>query len=290
MFIKYDLEYLKEMNLQLLQGQIYSFSYTELDNEPSFLHSHSSTEIILPQTDYCRLVLPQESLPMKKDRFYIINPHIMHTEIKLIQPNKASYYAVKIDGAIVKNDLQSPFFIVDPGDDKNDLNNYLNLSRRHFDLDNIRLGSIDLLCFFLIFNQILEKNQYKLTKETGRQTSGIISEIKHYFSNNYGENLKISDVCEKFGISHNSLLVKFKKELGMSPKEYLDERRLNAAVYLLSNTDLSISQISTLCGFDSASYFTYIFKKNLHRTPKQFRKELPETEKSLPPTTDTLSD
>ena len=281
MFIKYDIDCLKEMNLKILQNEIYSFSYTELDNEPSFLHSHSFTEIILPQTDYCRLILPQENLRMKKDLFYIVNPHIMHTEMKLVQSNKAGYYAVKIDGTIVKNDLQAPYFIVDPNDDRSDLNNYLNAAKRHFDIDNVRLGSLELLGFFLVFNQILEKNQYRLTKEKEQKTSGIISEIKHYFSNSYGKNLKINDVCEEFGISHNSLLVKFKKELGMTPKEYLNEKRLNAAVYLLSNTDLSISQISTLCGFDSASYFTYIFKRNMNLTPKLYRDSLTEQKKPV---------
>ncbi len=64
----------------------------------------------------------------------------------------------------------------------------------------------------------------------------------------------------------------FKKEYGETPMEYMDNLRLNHAKDLLKNMPMySIGQISELCGFSDALYFSRFFKKHTDISPKTFR-------------------
>ena len=63
----------------------------------------------------------------------------------------------------------------------------------------------------------------------------------------------------------------FKKYMGISPINYLIERRIKECKSLLRTTSLSIAEISETVGFSSQSYFSQMFKKNTNMTPKQFR-------------------
>ena len=269
MFAKYDIQ---ELDFLQSENRVHSFSYTELDNEPSLLHSHAMSEIIAPQTDYCRLVVTDFAVPMKRGFLYVVNPHVMHTEIKASAHGAADYYAIKIDSSVLKQHLLQPMFVIDCGKSVNDLNAYLALAKKHFEEEgNARLASLDLQCFFLCFSDILKKSDYTFEKEKAGKISGLISQVKQYLSNNYGSDIKIEELCEKFALSHNSLLTLFRREVGTSPKEYLTEQRLNSAKYLLKSTDYRITQISALCGFTSHAYFSACFKEKFGQTPKEYR-------------------
>lgn len=269
MFAKYDIQ---ELDSFRAENQVRSFSYTELDNEPSFLHSHAMSEIIVPQTEYCRLVTTEGIISMRKGFLYIVNPHVMHTEIKAVPHGDADYYAIKIDSSVLKQHRQEPLFVINCAKNINTLNTYLALAKKHFESNgNHQLASLELHCFFLLFSDILKALDYTFVKEKAGHVSSIISEVKRYISNNYGSDIKIEELCDKFDVSHNSLLTMFNREVGMTPKEYLTEQRLKAAKYLLKSTDFQITQISTLCGFSSHAYFSFLFRKSFGQTPKQYK-------------------
>jgi two-component system response regulator YesN len=63
----------------------------------------------------------------------------------------------------------------------------------------------------------------------------------------------------------------FKTRLSMTFSQYITELKMKKAYSLLATTDLSISRIASLCGYDDSGYFTKVFKKNYDVTPKDFR-------------------
>ncbi|MEH7313803.1 helix-turn-helix domain-containing protein, partial [Priestia megaterium] len=63
----------------------------------------------------------------------------------------------------------------------------------------------------------------------------------------------------------------FKKEVGKSVSQYIQEQRIEEAKKLLQLSNYTISEISTLLNFHDQSYFTTTFKKILGVTPKQYR-------------------
>ncbi len=63
----------------------------------------------------------------------------------------------------------------------------------------------------------------------------------------------------------------FQKVVGMSPRQWLLERRLQKAAQLLQTTDKTVQQIADACGFESLSHFTRYFKAKFRMSPSQYR-------------------
>ena len=63
----------------------------------------------------------------------------------------------------------------------------------------------------------------------------------------------------------------FKQMSGYSPVQYLLRRRIGEAQTLLITTDLSITRIAELVGYDTQSYFNLQFTKNVGMSPGKFR-------------------
>ena len=63
----------------------------------------------------------------------------------------------------------------------------------------------------------------------------------------------------------------FKQSMGMSPTNYIAERRIEGAKKLLQETELPISEIALRVGFSSQSHFTTSFRRVAGATPKAFR-------------------
>jgi AraC-like DNA-binding protein len=61
--------------------------------------------------------------------------------------------------------------------------------------------------------------------------------------------------------------------MGMPPTQYLNGYRVEKAQTLLKNTDRSITDIALAVGFDDASYFARIFKKQTGMTPREYKNQ-----------------
>jgi AraC family transcriptional regulator len=78
-------------------------------------------------------------------------------------------------------------------------------------------------------------------------------------------------VADELQMSYPHFSRAFKQSMGVSPKVYLTEQRIERAKKLLSATDLPIVDIALRTGFASQSYFTNTFRKLVWTTPKTFR-------------------
>lgn len=89
----------------------------------------------------------------------------------------------------------------------------------------------------------------------------------------YGaEELSISEIALKCGISESGLRRKFKEIVGVSPREYRMSMKLNRAKYLLESTDMSVSDISDSLNFYDSAYFCKTFKSHTGVTPMEYSK------------------
>ena len=70
------------------------------------------------------------------------------------------------------------------------------------------------------------------------------------------------------------LLNIFKKNFGISPQQYIQQKKLDHARLLLADPTYSIAEVArALCFYDPAAFTTF-FKKHTGMTPKQFRNSL----------------
>ena len=66
----------------------------------------------------------------------------------------------------------------------------------------------------------------------------------------------------------------FREIIGTSPLQYMQKLRIQYAAELIVDTDLTISEIAQLSGFNSPMYFSRVFKKHTNISPIEYRNNL----------------
>ncbi len=89
----------------------------------------------------------------------------------------------------------------------------------------------------------------------------------------------LSELAGQQGYTEYYLSRKFKNETGKTVKDYIREKRIDRAKFLLTNTDMRIHEISERLQFSSQSYFTENFRKAVGIQPTAFRENSRELSK-----------
>lgn len=92
-----------------------------------------------------------------------------------------------------------------------------------------------------------------------------------YVKSHFREDLTLEDVAAAVELNSSYLSRCFKEETGVNFTEYLNRVRLDAAVAYLRNSEYKMYEIAELAGFRNVEYFNALFKKNLGKTPKEYK-------------------
>ena len=101
----------------------------------------------------------------------------------------------------------------------------------------------------------------------------MLNEILVFIHNNVYASYTVEDLCQKFSISRSILQALLRANLGMTPKQYISELKLNEAKKLISQHEHTISQVSDLLGFTSIHYFSRRFKSYFGIAPSEYARE-----------------
>lgn len=122
------------------------------------------------------------------------------------------------------------------------------------------------------FGQDLVVYFTNIIKEENKGCSNpVIREAIKYIHDNIENDLILDMVANEIFISKNYLSNLFSSYLNCSFSDYINKLRIEKAKVLLKDESFSLMDIAMECGFNSQSYFCYIFKKYEHMTPKQYR-------------------
>ena len=122
------------------------------------------------------------------------------------------------------------------------------------------------------------KRTYKKQMNVQMQEDDIQSEdekllrkIVEYIEQNISnDNLSVEELSRHMNMSRGSLYSKVLLITGKSPVEFIRSIRLKKAVYLLENSQLTISQISYEVGFNTPKYFAKLFKAEYNILPSAY--------------------
>ena len=105
-----------------------------------------------------------------------------------------------------------------------------------------------------------------------KQYSPLIREAINYIQSNLRNELDLPAMGDHLGFSTTYILHKFKKEVGISPMQFVNLHRMRAAKRMLLTTQLSVQEIAQRVGIEDLSYFSKQFKKAYGETPREYRK------------------
>ena len=109
----------------------------------------------------------------------------------------------------------------------------------------------------------LEKNNQLLQVRIQKMTA--------FMQEHYSRTISLKEIADAADISKSEASRCFQSYMHTSPVRYLMEYRLETARKLLQQSDAAITAIADECGFETASYFCKIFKREMGMTPLQYR-------------------
>ena len=116
---------------------------------------------------------------------------------------------------------------------------------------------------------LLASDSYQLTvseAETER-----MKRVLEYVLKQFRSEIRIEQIASVAGMAPAAFCRYFRKRTGKSFVEYLNELRISHARKLLTEADLSVSQVGFACGFNNISHFHRQFKQQIGTTPMRYQ-------------------
>ena len=114
-------------------------------------------------------------------------------------------------------------------------------------------------------------SQERFEQNASPKKERIVREIQEYILYNFRSNITIDELASKVDISSNYVTVLFKEVIGVTPIQYLHQTRINIALDLLTNTEMTVGEISEYLGYSDQSYFNRMFKKWMGIAPSRVK-------------------
>lgn len=147
------------------------------------------------------------------------------------------------------------------------------------DSEAIKQYTLSLLNAFLLRLEIQNgKNQSVIFPEpvkiiTQINDQKISFEIKQYLMKNLSTSISLKKLSDDLGVSVNTAMHVFKKDVGMGIMAYFIKLKVEKAMELISEGNLSFRTISERLSFESPEYFSRVFKKQTGMTPTEYAKQ-----------------
>ena len=203
-----------------------------------------------------------------------VNPHFLFNTLNMISCMARLEDAATTDhmivslGSLFRHNLQTKQQQVTLEEELDALRDYVYLQQMRFDgrIDYEQkilcdAASVRLPSFTL---QPVIENAYV-------RTAMIRSEITGFIENHYQEDISMQDAAAALRYSDAYFCKLFKQCFKVNFSSYLNEFRVQRAQQLLLDPRYNLREISTVCGYSDANYFTRVFKRLVGQTPSEYR-------------------
>ena len=108
----------------------------------------------------------------------------------------------------------------------------------------------------------------------GGLASRPLMRVIEYINEHLRDELSLVELSKIAKLSPHHFAAAFKASTGISPHDYVIERRIDRARDLLRQKDKTISEIALAVGFSNQSHLTANFRRTMGMTPRKFRQSL----------------
>lgn len=247
------------------------------------LHYHTNIEIIRIIEGSLDLTLDDKKIKATQNTIYFVNSGSLHGAI----PHNCTYQCLVFNPEFIKignsdcdefiDNLLSRNIEINPIINSNSLSILTNslfdsISKRKDGFQFAVIGIMNQIFGIIKSDKLFSS---KICGIKNIDTKSVkLKKVLSFIRNNFDKEISLSDMAKACNLSTKYFCSFFKQETGKSPFEYLVDYRIEKACSIILSSDLPITQISFLCGFNDLSYFIKTFKKLKGTTPNQYRKNL----------------
>jgi len=252
-------------------------------------HWHEEVEVMVVTSGVLKVDVPNHSIIVTAGEAAFINSNVLHTAVNADQSVceiKSFVFAPKLifgflESAIeqkyvrplvncpqlcaihFQNNLQWHKEIINCIEEA-----FIHYQEETFGYELLVRDSLSKLWFLIASNQQKDLEQHQNSKNT---ETIRVKEMLGYIHAHYTEPISLKGIANSAAVSGRECLRCFNKVLGITPMKYLLNYRISVAAGLLTNSDLNITEICKLSGFESPSYFSLKFKAHMDMTPREYR-------------------
>lgn len=275
---------LTKNNVYDLDFELIYISKSKFENDwHSTIHMHPFTEIFFITSGQGSFQIGNEIVSVKESDLILINPNCSHTERSVSSSNPLEYIVFAINNLAIgttsttlnddnSKDISRTYKVLNFNKKKSEILYYLNMLIRELEEKNLNyeLACKSILTLFLI--QVMRNTSSDIfITENFEKINIECMKIKNYIDSHYSENITLDFLSNLTYVNKFHLVHLFTKEMGISPINYLINKRIDESKNLLGTTNYSIRDISSIVGFSNSSYFSQMFKKITGISPKDFR-------------------
>lgn len=239
-------------------------------------HYHSSYELFYIKSGTANFIIGNKNYTVYEGSLLIIPPYVPH---KSIYTDSQETYRVElqIKSSILSKNMSS---ILD------------NLSKQVCYTLSLKYQTYVLKLLTKIKSELKSKREYSedlclafanelliiicrnAVKCDAPPSNDLLPEkIMKYIEKNYYRDISIRELCEQFYVCESTIFKSFKKHTGLKVTDYINFTRIMNAERLISETNLSMTEIAYRCGFNNCNYFSSVFKRYKNTTPGKFMRQ-----------------
>ena len=257
---------------------------------PGFFHSHEFFEAFYVLTGQCTHFINGKKEILKKGTLCFISPDVRHkievfddSIIMNILMQKSTFDDIFFN-VIRSQTILSAFFLSSLT--KKNRVSHLTFILNDSELEDILLSMyleeltkdsytnrLLILQLSLFFMKLVRKyERTAVSSQTDEAMEKNHFQMLSYISDHY-KDITLSELADHFHYTHEYCSRLIRQISGQTFQSLLKEIRLRHAESLLLTTSLSIDEISHMVGYENAGTLINVFKKELHTTPGQYRKD-----------------
>ncbi len=272
------LSYQKELTPVLYsEGGIKVLEFEFQDkNTPCFsIHWHERMELLLVVSGEMTVKLGQNEVTASSGNLVIVPPFKSHSGVT--GNSGVNYYVLMFDLSAFNSPLninrhffnplinQTADFI--PLTDNNEIVSLANMILEEHKTNDY---SSSIIVMGKIYEFLGLLYRHCLIEEQNIIEDNRLKNVLEYIDKNFSENISSYSLSHLFGYDESYFCRRFKTVTGLTPMNYIQILRLEAARRKIKSGEYKIAEIALSCGFSDSNYFTRCFKKHYGITPLKY--------------------
>ncbi len=253
------------------------------------LHWHDETELIFLKKGSFTVTVNMKEYKITEPTFMFVNSGDIHSvvsdggcvesaivfDLKMLSFEYFDAIQYKIIRPLIEGKIQFPLFILEDNiirknietlyekiiseSDQNKLSSYMKVKSYLYQLIACLYESKS----FLNTDNIEENDTYKIEN---------VKKVLTFIHKNYSQRISLDEMASIVGMNTQYFCRYFKRLIGKTLTEYINEVRIEKAAECLIKTDAKIIDIAICCGYDNIGYFIKRFKDQKNVSPSEYRK------------------
>jgi AraC-like DNA-binding protein len=106
----------------------------------------------------------------------------------------------------------------------------------------------------------------------------VMHKATEYIHKNLDAQLTVAQIARQVGLSASHFTAVFRRYAGTAPLKYIIDRRMEKASSMLESTDLTLTHIASMAGYQDPLYFSRLYRKRVGCSPSEYRDRCRGTE------------